>query len=77
MSLKGRTNFGKKKLSIITGIRALDPGEREKFFDYRIVGPKAPQGCFSPKRVFLCKFSKKQLDLHSKMRQMRNQKVRR
>ena len=29
MSLKGRTNFGKKKLSILPGIRALDPGERD------------------------------------------------
>ena len=49
--------------------------QEEKFFDSRIVGPKAPQGCFSPKSVFLYKFSKIHVDLHSKMWQLRNQKV--
>ena len=49
--------------------------QEEKFFDSCIVGPKAPQGCFSSKSVFLCKFPKIHVDLHSKMLQLRNQKV--
>ena len=37
-------------------LRALDATAEEektrgKFFDYRSVGPGAPQGCFSPKNV--------------------------